>query len=94
MPEILKGFSIDHKIPIGLIFAIMVQTAAIIWWGSGINSSIDEHARALQSLQAAEQVRIRDERELYGRMGRIETSLINMNSSLARIENKLTNDNR
>ena len=94
MPQILQHWHLDKKVPIALIFAIFLQAVAVVWWGSGINASIDEHARALQSLHAAEQVRIRDERVLEGRLSRMEAQLSSINSSLARIESRLTNDNR
>ena len=94
MPEMLQHWHLDKKVPIALIFAIFLQAVAVVWWGSGLSSRVETNTTNISTLQTAEQVRIRDERVLEGRLSRIEAQLGSINSSLARIESKLTNDNR
>ena len=37
----LEGFSIDKRIPLALIMAILVQTATVAWWGAHMEARVD-----------------------------------------------------
>ena len=50
-----EGWHLDKKVPLGLIVAILAQTAAVIWWGS----SIDARMSTLEGTRSEQAVDIR-----------------------------------
>jgi hypothetical protein len=45
-----KHWHLDRKVPLALIFAILGQTAAGIWWASTISSRVDYAERRLEAM--------------------------------------------
>lgn len=54
----------DRKVPVSLIFAIVVQTAAIIWWGSDINTRVNSLERTDVKVEAliTQRIKLADDR--------------------------------
>lgn len=92
MPEAMKRWHLDPKIPIGLIFALLVQTAGLVWWASNLSASVNEHSRKFVAIEATEAQRSRDERALYARLGLLDGTLSSLQSTLTRVEAKLDRD--
>lgn len=76
-PDPASGnFHIDKRIPVALLFAIVVQTAGAAWWASG---------QAYALAQAIE-----DGKRLEARVDRFETQRDDMQVRVIRIEEKLS----
>ena len=89
MPEVLKGWRIDHRIPVALILALMLQFAGLVWWGAGVSSKVDEFERRVTTLEQIESVRIRDDRETVARMTRIDSNLDELTRSVLRLDGRM-----
>jgi hypothetical protein len=48
-PDREKHWSVDRKVPIALILAMLGQTGGLVWWASGINQRVS----ALEERQSA-----------------------------------------
>lgn len=73
-----QGWRLDKHIPLALIATIIVQTAAIVWWASGIDIRVDH----LEQKQMEQNV-------IPERITRVETEINSMRGDLKRIDNKL-----
>lgn len=71
---------LEKNVPVGVVIALVVQGAGLIWWANGITKDNQEYARRLVQLEAqrAEQ-----------RLTVLESQMIDSRGSLARIEGKL-----
>lgn len=94
MPDLLRDWHLSKSVPIAFILTILMQTAALAWWGASISASTEKNAQDIAILQHVEQVRIRDERELYSRFGRLESTLTTLNSSINRLEERISRSDR
>ncbi len=45
-----KHWHLDRKVPLAMIFAILAQTGAGIWWASTISSRVDYAERRLEAM--------------------------------------------
>ena len=45
MTERAEQWHLDKRVPIALIFAIMVQSASAIWWAAGISERMSQIER-------------------------------------------------
>ena len=70
-PEAERHWHLDRKVPLALIFAILVQTATAFWWASGINAAMTSAQRDIAEL-----------RTNPDRITRLETKLEALNDTL------------
>lgn len=91
----------DKRVPIALIFAICMQTGAVIWWAAGMSQKVDQ----IISTQAEDRARIsanasgvaalsRSEAAMDQRLANIESSQRRVEDSLSEILRYLRNDNQ
>lgn len=73
------NFHIDKRIPVALIFAIGVQTAAGVWWAA--------------SISAAQEQAVIDAARLETRVTRIEGLRDDLSARVIRIEEKVSGQN-
>lgn len=45
-----KHWHLDRKVPLALIFTILMQTAAGIWWASTISARVDYAERRIEAM--------------------------------------------
>jgi DNA repair ATPase RecN len=70
-----QHWSIDKRLPLALILALLVQTAGMVWWAASLTGQVGESARRIESLEM-EQRRTTEIREAgYERLTRIEEKL-------------------
>jgi hypothetical protein len=69
------NFHVDKRIPVALIFAMLVQTAGIVWWAA--------------SLQAAQAQGKDEDRRFELRVDRVEDTTDDVKTRVIRIEEKL-----
>lgn len=69
---------LDKRVPIALIFSILVQSGVILWWASGINERVNtlERRADLSAPQA-------------DRLTRVEVKIEGVQSTLDRIERSI-----
>lgn len=79
----------DKRIPAALIFTLLVQTAAAVWWASSIASRVDVIERRATILETAD-IRVT---EIVGRLSEalaaIRSSQDDMRRGIDRIERTL-----
>lgn len=71
-------WKLDKHIPVAVIFTIVAQGLAGVWWVSGLQHSVQDHERRLMAQEAAKvaermavvEVQLRDSRELQLEMNR------------------------
>jgi hypothetical protein len=70
-----KHWHLDKRVPLVLIFAILVQTGAALWWAAGVNARVEQLER--QVISSAPNVE---------RIVRLETKMDAIFSQLAEIK--------
>lgn len=83
-------WSIDRRVPLGLIVTMALQISGMIWWARGMQADVDanatrtgEHERRLKSMDDAR------ERERIGeRMATLENEMRNQSALLRRIDER------
>jgi len=78
IPEEQKHWSVDKRVPIALIFTIVIQSAGIIWWASELSSrvtSLEEYRTTTVTFDS--------------RIVRLETNAENIRQTLQLISDKL-----
>lgn len=71
-------WKLDKHIPVAVIFTIVVQGFAGVWWVTGLQHSVQDHERRLAAQEASKvaermavvEVQLRDSRELQLEMNR------------------------
>jgi Tfp pilus assembly protein PilO len=53
MQEVTGGWHLDKRVPVAIIFALLVQSAGVIWWASNMSSrqSVIEDRVAVHDMQ-------------------------------------------
>lgn len=86
MPETKKeSWHLDRRVPLALIFALLVQTAGIVWWAATLqaeNEGQETRISRLEQQNAQSTV-------LGERLARLEERLEGVRSDTARIERLL-----
>lgn len=87
-PSRRKGdeWHLDKNVPIGLILALLVQTAGMVWWSASLNSQVGEHERRLLSIEATDDHRGREMNAIEGRLASLEATGDAQLGTLRRIE--------
>ena len=70
-----QHWSLDKRVPLALIIAILMQTAAALWWAASLNARVEQLER--QAIVAAPNVE---------RIVRLETKMDAIFASLAEIK--------
>ena len=75
-----SDWSLDKRVPLALVLTILMQTAAAIWFFSGLSHQLDEHNRRLSAVEA---------QRAGERIAVVEAQVGDMKTQLNRIEGKL-----
>ncbi|YBV97519.1 hypothetical protein M1D80_11760 [Phyllobacteriaceae bacterium JZ32] len=73
------SWHLDKRIPVSLIFTMLVQTGVAVWWARGISS--------------AQEQSVIDRARLEARVDRIEADRDDMRARVIRIEEKISSQN-
>jgi hypothetical protein len=87
-------WTLDKRVPLGLIFAIALQTCSFIWWASGIDRSVSEHERRIQAVEAATIDMSKDTSEVSERLARLEEKTNSLLISIQGLNNELSYANQ
>lgn len=71
---------LDKGIPISIVFMLVAQAAAAIWWVGGLSKQTEENTKRIEHIQA---------QRVAERVTTLEYQRIDDRGSLVRIENKL-----
>lgn len=85
-PEEKEPWYSDHRIPLGLILAFLLQGGSVIWFTSGLNSKVVE----LDRRTTTEESILAGPNGLSERLTRLEEKSSSAQKSLDRIEQALT----
>lgn len=50
-----EPWHLDRKVPIAILFGMFLQVATAIWWASGIDRIVTDHAARLRSMEQVSQ---------------------------------------
>jgi hypothetical protein len=84
-------WTLDRRVPIGLIGALLVQSAGIVWWARGVEAEIDGQSNAKAELvRRVDTIEQRAERERVSeRIAVIEVQIREQTALLLRIDQRL-----
>ena len=88
-----EPWHLDRKVPIALIFAIFMQTAAGIWWASSINQRVgntEEKIAILKSNQAVTQTEITQQSR---QVAVLVEQISNTNKNIERLQTEVRDTN-
>ncbi len=75
MPKETSGWNLSNSIPLGLVFGLVTQGAAIVWTVSMMMADIESNRKDISETQI--------------RVGRLETSVQDQAVSMARIDENI-----
>ena len=78
-------WTLDKRVPIAIIIALLVQGAGIAWWAATMEGRISEAQKAITRLDARDQ----EMRESRDRLIRLEERMISATDELKRMNAKL-----
>jgi hypothetical protein len=82
---------LDKRVPIALIFALLVQTGGIFWWGGGLDKQVAEQERRITKLESVDDQLTDEMRRIEGRLSSLEANGKAQLSILSRVERILEN---
>jgi Tfp pilus assembly protein PilO len=80
-----REWHLDKKVPISLIGTMIVQTCAIVWWVSGMNSDVASMKAHITEIRQENKERT----EKLEKFGAVEVEIRNLRQSMDRIEQTL-----
>lgn len=80
-----EDWTIDHKIPIAFIVAVVIQTGGAFWWASKVESALATNGLRIDRLEKNQS----DNRILYERMVRVEVKQENTNQLIMQVIGKI-----
>lgn len=84
------GWHADRRVPIALIFTILMQSGVVIWWAADMSAKVDQ----IIQTQADDRASIADNRNQVRGLQRneaaVEERLRSIDASQQRIENSVT----
>lgn len=78
MAPVPDHWTLDKRVPLAIIFALIVQSTGIVWWGASLNERVAQ-------LEAEHD----DAKGQDGRIIRVETRLDGIAAALDKINDKL-----
>lgn len=89
-----KSWHLSKTVPVTLIFALLMQTAAAIWWAGGVNNRVESLEKKLTSIDTGlEQENLRQWARIdsvESLASRVETQSRVSTAILERLENQVT----
>jgi hypothetical protein len=73
-------WSLDKRVPLALILALVTQTGGAVWWASAQSSRLDSAETRISAIEAV---------KVDTRLVRLEEAMANLKPQLDRIETKL-----
>lgn len=86
MSDINDQWHLDRRVPISLILAIFIQTAAFVWFMSSMDARIEDNNRRTAILEARSQERSVIIAQNVTSIAVLNETLRNVEASLQRIE--------
>lgn len=93
------GFQLDWKINVGALMSVVIQSAAIVWWASGVEnrlSVVEKYNSTLATKDYETRLKLVEtwtaqNSQVSDRLGKLEERLGALKETNTRIENKLDN---
>jgi len=84
-----EPWHLDKRVPVALIFAILAQTSAAIWWASSLSARVDQHDARLGRVENAAAARDKEQHHMAVSLARLDERLVTQTQILQRIETQL-----
>lgn len=65
---------VDRTIPLSLIFAILAQTVAAVWWASTISGKVEHLSYKVLKLENAREASVLESKDVAVRLARLEAT--------------------
>lgn len=84
-----QAWHLDKKVPITIVTALIIQTLALVWQASALNSAVKQNTDSIaETTKRVSDMEVR-ERETGKMMAKVETMLENLQHTVYRIDNAL-----
>ena len=92
------GWHLDKRVPIGIIAALIVQSATVVWWARGLEErSLENEKRILKVVEMVEsnrQFQIDQRVRVWDRVEDLKTAQQDMNARIKALEAITGNTNQ
>ena len=88
-PNRSEPWHFDKKVPLTLMFFMLVQTIGVIWWAASLSTRVDHQDRQIVSLVAAEQQTKQEARRIGEWLSRVDERIAAQTEMLRRLEQTL-----
>lgn len=81
-----EAWQVDKKIPLSLIFVLLLQTGTFITWAAKLDASVADHERRISMSESYDREYSRANLELCQRLARVEEKVVAQMTLLQRID--------
>ena len=93
MNDSIANWQMDRRIPVALVAALLLQSASVIWWASGLEGRVSslesEISAALAERAASRAFHIEQRLRLWDRVNEVQAQSNETNARLSRLEGSL-----
>jgi hypothetical protein len=79
-------WTVDKRVPLALILALMGQTIGVVWWAASLQSTISEHGRRIVVMEAADARMTTEAQRVSEQLARLDERMAAQTAILRRIE--------
>lgn len=84
-----QSWHLDRRVPIALIFSLVAQTAAAVWWASTITGEMKQTVERVTRLERNEEADRKDQTALEKSVSQIQPQIAELLRSMQRVESWL-----
>jgi hypothetical protein len=85
-PNRSEPWHFDKKVPLTLMFFMLVQTIGVIWWAASLSTRVDHQDRQIVGLVQAEQQTKLEARRIGEWLSRVDERIAAQTEMLRRVE--------
>ena len=93
MTDSITNWQMDRRVPVALVAALLMQSASVIWWASGLEGRVSslesEISTALAERAASRAFHIEQRLRLWDRVNEVQVQSNETNVRLSRLEGSL-----
>jgi len=86
-PDLETSWHLDRRVPLALIITLAIQTMTVVWWASGVNITINQHALRIEQLAARADSAAQAASAQAIQLARIEEGLSGLRQDINRLLN-------
>lgn len=80
-----NAWHLDKRVPISLIFALLLQTAGMVWWAASLSSRVEVNAREISRTSGEVGILRNSVQAQAVQLGRIEEQISGLRGDVGRL---------